>query len=64
MLRYTFIEHPLSYLSDNLKNYIPGVTEAYAAYCNPDKEVVLKCFTEQRNEQTLLKKQSPFVAKS
>lgn len=46
MLRYTFIEHPLSYLSDNLKHYIPGVTEAYAAYSNADKEVVLKCFTE------------------
>jgi len=46
MLRYTFIEHPLSYIANNLKNYIPGVTEAYAAYCSPNKEVELKTFSE------------------
>ena len=55
MLRYTFIEHPLSYLSDNLKHYIPGVTEAYAAYCTPDREVVLKCFNNNRTSKTPLK---------
>jgi len=46
MLRYTFIEHPLSYIANNLKNYIPGVKEAYVAYCTPNKEVELKSYTE------------------
>ena len=64
MLRYTFIEHPLSYLADNLKNYIPGVTEAYAAYCNPDKEVVLKCFTEQGTNKLSLKNRVHLLQKA
>jgi len=64
MLRYTFIEHPLSYLSDNLKNYIPGVTEAYAAYCNPDKEVVLKCFAENGTSKLSVKNKVHLLQKT
>ena len=64
MLRYTFIEHPLSYLSDNLKNYIPGVTEAYAAYCNPDKEVVLKCFADNGASKVSLKNKVHLLQKA
>lgn len=64
MLRYTFIEHPLSYLSDNLKNYIPGVTEAYAAFCNPDKEVVLKCFADNGASKVSLKNKVHLLQKA
>lgn len=64
MLRYTFIEHPLSYLSDNLRNFIPGVTEAYAAYCTPDKEVVLKCFTENGANKLSLKNKVHLLQKA
>ena len=64
MLRYTFIEHPLSYLAENLRDYIPGVTEAYASYCNPDKEVVLKCFTEQGTSKPSLKNKVHLLQKA
>ena len=64
MLRYTFIEHPLSYLAENLKDYIPGVTEAYIAYCNPDKEVALKCFTEQGTSKLSLKNKVHLLQKA
>ena len=64
MLRYTFIEHPLSYLADNLKNYIPGVTEAYVAYCNPNKEVVLKCFSETGASKLSLKNKMHLLQKT
>ncbi len=42
MVRYTFIEHPLSYLIANISNYIPGATDVVVGYCNNNKELLLK----------------------
>ena len=64
MLRYTFIEHPLSYISNNLRNYIPGVTEAYAAYCDPNKEIVLKSYTDEGANKLSLKNKVHLLQKA
>jgi len=55
MLRYTFIEHPLSYTLAHIKNHIPGAMEAYAVFCNTDKELIFQSFINDKVEKLPLK---------
>lgn len=63
MLRYTFIEHPLSYVITHIKDYVPGALEAYVLYCNTDKELVFQSFENNTSKKLPLKNKIHLIQK-
>ncbi len=47
MLKYSFIEHPMSQLLKSLEDLLPGVKTAYALYTSIDKKVILNKYGEE-----------------
>lgn len=48
MLHYSFIKHPILGVINSPTSYIPGIEEAYAIYCNQQKELIAKQYMNEK----------------